>query len=75
MTTIKIDTDVPISGRVVASKYPFTDLQVGHSFLVPDDGTGSVATVRSRATKLNKTGDRHFTVRKTPEGHRVWRTA
>ena len=72
MTTIQIEKNVPLPGRQTTSKYPFKHLDVGESFAVPADG--SLATVRSRATKLNKTSDKLFTVRQTGSGgHGVWR--
>jgi hypothetical protein len=71
--TITIDESVPFSEGLVTSKYPFKDLKVGQSFLLPLGG--SVGTVRGIASQQHRESDKRFTIRKTPDGYRCWRTA
>ena len=72
-----IETNVPVPSRKggrSGSKYPFAQMDVGHSFLVGSDV--KVGTIRSAVgafTKDNK--DFKFMVRTVPEGIRVWRVA
>ncbi len=76
---MKIETNVPIpenvGGRVGGrkAKYPFREMLVGQSILIPL-GETTVQKLSSRLTHLfNETGMR-FTQRTTVEGIRVWRT-
>lgn len=64
--TIKIEPGIPMP-----AKFPFAEMKVGDSFLVP--AKASKNTVAVYATRhARKTGTK-FTVRKTPEGYRCWR--
>lgn len=68
MSQPPIDKGVPLPRR-----YPFADMQVGDSFLVPEGVKRSNVSVAAK-----RYGDRHgaaFTVRKVPEGLRCWRIA
>jgi hypothetical protein len=73
-----LETGVPVPPRATfgqkrGSKYPFADMEVGNSFLVPE-GIKS-QTIRSAIGAFNKTNkDRKFAVRVTDAGTRVWRT-
>ena len=54
------------------SKYPFADLKVGESFLVPSKTTMSFgATVQTARKRTGFT----FTTRNVDGGVRIWRTA
>ena len=71
---IKIDENLPLPARSGRAKYPLAQMRKGDSFLLPPEApTGSV---RNCAVNFAK---RHagvkFTLRKTPEGYRLWRTA
>ncbi len=75
--TFTIETNIPVPSRKggrSGSKYPFAQMDVGHSFLVGSDVKAT--TIRSAVgafTKDNK--DFKFVVRAVPEGIRVWRVA
>lgn len=71
---VAIDRGVPLPSETRGAKaiYPFRDMQLGDSFLLP-------ATVKY-PTQVCTTGNlRHspkrFTCRKTAEGYRIWRIA
>lgn len=53
--------------------YPFRQLKVGEFLLVKDETKWGY--LRVRASKLGKSLDRTYTVRKEREGIRVYRTA
>jgi hypothetical protein len=78
--TIDKNVPVPASTAGRGPVYPFTDMQVGDSFLVPV-AAGEAATKRaaglSRAASMNakKNAGRKYTVRKVEGGVRVWRLA
>ena len=71
---IKIDPNLPIPARSGWVKYPIAKMLKGDSFLLPPEAT--TGSVRNCASSFAK---RHagvkFTLRKTPEGYRLWRTA
>lgn len=52
-------------------KYPFPDMGKGDSFLVP--AYGNIESIRVSAIYHGKKLGMKFSVRKTREGHRVWR--
>ena len=62
-----IDKNIPTPGK--ASKYPFSDMEIGDSFLAP---AGTERTVRAAAHKY--VGAK-FVTRTVREGLRVWRSA
>lgn len=82
----KIEKDVPLpqgAGRGWR-KYPFCDMEVGDSFLVPRDevklrsvgsnGRLGAATIYTAASQYGRRLGRRFTARKLPDGSvRVWR--
>jgi hypothetical protein len=65
--SIKIDKDVPLIG-----KYPFENMQVGDSFLLPE--TIKRTSVAVAAMRYGRNNNKKFTVRKTKDGFRCWRT-
>jgi hypothetical protein len=75
---IPIDKNVPIPPerkRGGQRKYPFRTMMVGDSFLVKESGERVRLTLGSAASVAGRRLKRTFTVRKTEDGHRVWRTS
>lgn len=68
---IKIEKGVPLPAHG-NTKHPFADMEVGDSFLASAE---SSQKVRSAAFNYGKYNNKKFTVRKTADGTRVWRTA
>ena len=74
----QLETGIPVPprasfGSVRGSKYPFADMEVGESFLVPEDV--KLTTIRSAIGAFNKNNKTvKFAVRNTDTGVRVWRT-
>ena len=64
--SIKIESGIPMP-----AKFPFAEMKVGDSFLVPEGTSKNVVGVYARRHAI-KTGTK-FTIRKTPEGYRCWR--
>ena len=63
---MKVDKGIPMPGR-----YPFDEMEIGDSFLLPPNTkliSAQVAALRFR----KKTG-KYFSFRKMPDGIRVWR--
>ena len=68
MSEIKIDKGIPMPSL---TRYPFDEMEVGDSFLVPSDNRTSVSTLVSR----NHNGKK-FSLRKMTDGtYRCWRIA
>lgn len=65
---VTIEKGVPLPGRAFKSEYPFAQMEVNDSFLVP--GVKSVATKNAAA----QTGFK-FKTKKVDGGCRVWRVA
>lgn len=64
---IKIESGIPMP-----TKFPFAEMKVNDSFLIPAGvNKGTVAVYATRHAK--KTGYAKFTIRKTAEGYRCWR--
>ena len=79
-TEIKIDKGVPMKiGRMGHHKsYPWDDMDVGDSFLLPSDLSPQSSYSVARDANLRGIGNgtnRKFKVSKTPEGYRCWRIA
>lgn len=81
----QIESNIPMPKRTRTAKYPFADMNVTDSFLVPiyeDEDASKVVrrmqaaktTAASALTKLRGTKT-SFTLAEVPEGVRVWRTA
>jgi hypothetical protein len=71
----KIEDAIPIPKGLRKrgpSKYPWLELKVGQSFLVP---LGNINNLRSVASNAGKKYNRKFTAReiKSEQGVRVWR--
>lgn len=71
-----IEKGVPVARANAAEKYPFNDMEVGDSFLVPKDKGNHV---RNAASKHGTYGGKKFITRARNEkdhgesGMRVWR--
>jgi hypothetical protein len=77
--TYVVDKDVPIpAARGAYSKYPFGDVEVGDSFIVPpgDIDPRVVANrVQVAAKGFGRRNGMLFTTRSTSQGVRVWRVS
>ena len=75
----KIEKGIPVSGLTKGrrgSKYPFADMEVGDSFLLPcgdKERVKTMARVSCSITRQKVTG-KLFTARSAEGGIRVWRT-
>lgn len=58
-------------GIPIPNKFPFKDMEVGDSFLIPAGVARS--TAQTAAIRYGKPLGKRFTIRKTPEGDRCWR--
>lgn len=78
----KIQTGVPLPPRRTAqrfTKYPFADMLVGDSFLVPKtEAKGDLKKLMSRISAASAGAKQalgfKFALRKMPDGVRIWRT-
>ena len=79
----KIDKNIPLPKRTRIAKYPFAEMAVGDSFLIPVDfeellpktlrrmvAAKTTAAAGLRKQRSDKTA---FIVAEVPEGVRVWR--
>lgn len=75
----RIERGVPLIKSVRRGKnckYPWHDMEVGDSFVVPIDGSlkRPLSTMSSLCMGHSQNG-KQFQARQMPEGIRVWRTA
>jgi hypothetical protein len=76
MYTIDKGVELPTLVPGKSSKYPFKDMEIGDSFLVPHGGDDTAKhKIYSSASNTGRRMQRKFTIRRLPEGFRVWRTA
>ena len=66
----KIEKSIPIPKS--RSEFPFEEMAVGDSVIIP---AGNVVSARSSASYVRKKTGACFTSRKTADGVRIWRTA
>lgn len=71
----QIEKSVPIQEIKPPNYYPFSQLEVGDSFLVPDADKKKIASVRACASTFAKKSGRKLVCKKAEGGVRVWRTA
>ena len=73
MVEIETGVELPkISRHGRPSKYPFSEMQVGQSFVVNEE---SLSGVRASASNYGKKTSSKFAVRKCADGlYRCWRT-
>lgn len=67
--SIETGIEIPDEG----ARFPFKNLEVGQTFLVPGADKALSASVRSSACAFARRHKVRFTVRKVDEGVRVWR--
>jgi hypothetical protein len=70
MSDVQIEKGIPVPTRGRASKYPWNELQVGDSFLLPNDDAPSASSLSTGAKKAGI----KIKVREVENGVRVWRT-
>lgn len=69
--TVKIENGIPLS-RDRYNKYPWHQMNVGDSFLFPQNiKSANTYSVASNASKNGK----QFLTRSTPDGYRCWRVS
>lgn len=80
--TIRTDVPLPATKRGASTKYPFAQLGVGHSFVVPRpaDAKGDLKTALARMQRACVGANKQhapakFAARVEGEGVGVWRTA
>lgn len=69
---IEIDKDIPVPEQKPgggARKYPWLEMDVGDSFIFPDKRANAHANAWHASIRYG----RKFSVRRTPEGLRIWR--
>jgi hypothetical protein len=69
----RIEKDIPIPPQKRRSRYPFEDMAVGDSFIVPVSKRNSLAGSISRFQNFIDSS-KEFTYRQMDDGYRVWRT-
>lgn len=77
----RLQDNIPIPPRVIVgrrSKYPFKEMTIGSSFLVSKkEANGDLERLMTRMTSAAATAGKHFnykfTLRKLPDGVRIWR--
>lgn len=69
--TVQIDKGIPMPPAPRARKYPWSEMEIGDSFLMG----GAPRQVANAVSKAGRNYGRKFSYRKTREGVRVWRVA
>jgi len=67
---------VPVRSSAVAAKYPWKEMQVGDSFVVPREGDEPMQLTRERANKAVTFAKKYgmtFCQRTVETGIRIWR--
>jgi len=68
---IRVEKGVPMPSANVA-KYPWRQMEIGDSFLFPEDVSGDTAS-NNAAAASKRLAPKRFSVRKTQDGYRCWR--
>lgn len=78
MSKFKVEKNIPVSkatwGKIY--KYPFREMKIGDSFLLPKKEFATydqVMKVRTNCCAYGRRNKVKFTVRKTEQGYRIWR--
>ena len=78
MSKYKIQKGVPIPDPNIpvtkTTKYPWKDMEVGDSFLVPNKDKDTVHALQNAARLSGKKHNRDYITRKLDKGIRCWRT-
>lgn len=69
---IEIQKDIPLPEQKKRNFYPYKEMDVGESFLVPQGKIQIVCNANYRASKVL---EKKFIARREGDGVRVWRTA
>lgn len=74
MITVEKDVKMP---PATGSKYPFTEMEIGDSFFLPDNGddTNTMPRLRGAASAHAKKFGKRFATRAVEGGIRCWRLA
>jgi len=73
-TQLKIDKGIPLPARKGrAKKYPFDQMDIGDSFLVPVGATKSDSSIYSSMSQAKKRLNINLTCARVDGGVRVWR--
>lgn len=67
----RIESNVPAPAVLPKSKYPFSRMEVGDSFFIPDDKIRD--RVYAAANSYGKARGQKYIVRKYGDGYRCWR--
>jgi len=67
---MKIDKNIPIPGKIGATKYPFREMDVGDSFEVSRE---NLTAVRNAAGQAGLRLGRKYSVKAFNGSHRCWR--
>jgi hypothetical protein len=70
---IVVEKDVPMPATVRALKYPFATMEIGDSFLIPNDKKQVVRAHALNFKRANPGWD--YRTKTTMQGLRLWRTA
>jgi hypothetical protein len=72
---MKIEKHYKIPSQVYRGRkiYPFSTMEIGESFFIPEEKKVSAANAASGHKKRNKGFD--YTIRKVESGYRLWRIA
>ena len=65
-----VQANVPLPKRTKSSKYPWAQMDVFDSFLVPD---GNIKSLRTTAYAAGKRMGMKFTASRDGDGVRIWR--
>ncbi len=72
-----IEKDVPLPARKIArrSPYPFQEMEIGDSFLVPLEKDKSPSAIYASISNAKKRFNINLTSARTEAGIRIWRIA
>lgn len=68
---IKIDKNINYEQKT--KNFPFKDMEIGDSFLIPKNTEHTTVRVKASIFRKSKNKEVKFSIRKTLEGFRCWR--
>lgn len=71
----QVEKNVEMPSRGAHSVYPFSNMEIGDSFLVASADKKKAASIRACACTYAKKNSVRFTCKQVDGGVRVWRTA